>query len=457
MGLLAITISVTAAAYYPWPETVVESEMVGKPLFEQFDASSVRSISIVQYDTDRNGLDRIELRRSGEKWIIPARKNYIATNANQISLAVNSLNGNVLENRSSDQQDHVEYGVIDPLEFESTTNRASLGTKIVLEDRNKRELASLIVGSSLRNESQQNQMKHFVRIPGQPHVYVMEINPAALATDFTRWVSPNLLQLSKDLPIDSILIKNYRIDPTNVATGDKAWNYLATMDVVNRKTELKVPVEDTGDLETIEPTRENLLQLNGLGEFIGNIRFTDVQKKSVATATAIKKRSSNDDSVFEDLKPFGFSVVQTDAEPETEPKTRSANSIHNFNAIGGEVVVRTSDGVSISVLIGSLAESPSLGNLSLNHHIMLVAGVDQSILPVPKSPKKDDEELSQSQQKAYLRKLEERKSKLKTAVQRAGELNQVYADWYYIVSEEIIAGLRPELEIEKSTSTSEGE
>jgi hypothetical protein len=94
--------------------------MVDKPLFEEFDASSVRSISITKFDADRNQLDRMDLRRSGEKWLIPAKKNFLATQASQISRVINALNNcTVLENRSNNQQDHIEYGVVDPLEFES--------------------------------------------------------------------------------------------------------------------------------------------------------------------------------------------------------------------------------------------------------------------------------------------------------------------------------------------------
>jgi hypothetical protein len=74
MGVLAAVVSAVAAFFYPWPEPVVENDMVDKPLFEEFDASSVRSISITKFDADRNQLDRMDLRRSGEKWLIPAKK-----------------------------------------------------------------------------------------------------------------------------------------------------------------------------------------------------------------------------------------------------------------------------------------------------------------------------------------------------------------------------------------------
>jgi len=52
-ALLAVVVSGVAAAFYPWPERVVESEMVGKPLFESYDTSAVFKIRILKFDPAR--------------------------------------------------------------------------------------------------------------------------------------------------------------------------------------------------------------------------------------------------------------------------------------------------------------------------------------------------------------------------------------------------------------------
>lgn len=478
MGLIAAIISGIAATFYPWPEVVVESDLVGKPLFEAFDASSVRSISIIKYDSDRNGLDRIELRRSGEKWLIPAKQNFIANNARQISLAVNSLNGKVLENRSSDQQDHVLYGVVDPLEFESATNRKSLGTKVILQDRNNRELASLIVGDSPRNESQQLATKHFVRIPGQPNVYVMEVSTDSLVTDFPRWVNSDLLGAASQIPIETIEIKNYRLDAEKLSVEsatDLRWIYRCVTNVSKKTRTLEVPAQsaqesdDDSDKQTksgdnglaeIELTPENNAQLQQLGLFLGNIIFTDVQRKSPPAAAILKQRAAKKSTDLDSLAKFGF--VATDSKSKKDFGLQ-------FKSLGGEVVFRTTDGVAITILIGAIVENSTAVNLSLNHYVMLYATVDESLLPEPKrsepneeETKSDDAEKSdavkddaiaeqdnaaEKDEKAYLRLVAAREAKLKAATQRAAELNQAYADWYYIVSESIINGLRPDLTI----------
>jgi hypothetical protein len=443
MGLLALVAAGIAAAYFPWPETVIESEMVDKPLFEEYDISKVRSISIVRYDTNRNGLERIQLERLGEKWIIPANSKFIATNAAQIGLSVNCLkNCIVLENRSSNQENHVEYGVIDPVEYESTPNRSSLGTKIVLQDRNNKELASLIVGSTLKNQSDTDQKKNFVRIPGEPNVYVVEIDRRALATTFPSWVNPNLMQLSQENKIDSIEFKNYRVDPAQIGTnGDKRWLYRASINIKDQAFKLTAP-DKNGEMVEIEPRQEDTQKLGmAMSQQMGQIFFTDVKRKPAATAAKLKRLAKEDDTSgdLDPLGQFGFAKV-------------GFEDGFQFDATGGEVIVRTADGVNISLLIGTLATNSSGNDKTLNQHVMLYATVNESVFEVPEraTPSSDPAE-AEKQNKAYLRKVQARRELIKSARQRADDLNQGYANWCYVVSEKVIEALRPELSIDVLT------
>ena len=59
MVLLAVVSSGIAASFYPWPEQVVESEMVGEPLFESYDTTAVRSIEIEKFNTDKNEIENL--------------------------------------------------------------------------------------------------------------------------------------------------------------------------------------------------------------------------------------------------------------------------------------------------------------------------------------------------------------------------------------------------------------
>ena len=77
---------------------------------------------------------------------------------------------------------------------------------------------------------------------------------------------------------------------------------------------------------------------------------------------------------------------------------------------------------------------------------MLVAGVDESLIPEPEKPQAANEDSGDTEsQKVYLRKVAERVKQLKIGRQRAAALNESFSRWYYIISEDTVARLRPEL------------
>jgi hypothetical protein len=435
-GLIAGIISLVAAWYYPWPENLTRSDLVGKPLFESLEAKDVRTITVTEYDLDRNGLKQIVVRRSGEFWTIPAHQNFIANNAAQISEAINSVNTNVLEQRSNDLQDHVEYGVVDPMEFESTPARNSLGKKIVLQDRNNRELASLIVGGAPRDDANVNQTRRFVRITGKPGVYVVEINESALTTDFSRWVSSNLLEITDPNSIRSLTIKNYRSEKSQLATDEpiKLWRYQLNLDAKNQKQALLAP-NSQGELMEAEISADHANAIRQIGMYLTNIAFTDVRKKQKSLADLLKAPQTELVKGLSRLNESGFAAVA---------KQPDRNFGLQLQSTGGEFVLELMNGVSISLLVGDLVEAQTGEFGDLSRLVMLYATLDPQVLPLPEKPAGDDE----NEQKAYLRLVADREAKIKEAEKQVKLLNDYYGDWYFVVSEQILNGLMPELRVE---------
>lgn len=444
MAVIAIIASGVAASFYPWPVPIVESEIVGKPLFESYETTAVRSIRITEFNDDRNELDRMVLRRSGEKWIIPDRKKFIASNAMQISAAASSLNEVlVLDEKTDEQQAYLEYGVIDPDEYLTNPNRSALGTKIILEDRNGKPLASLIVGKMLKDDP--SRKKRFVRIPGQPSVYVIDFNPLALSTDFRSWVDPNLLQLGNQIPVDNILIENYQINP-EVGTDSRQLNYRAELAVGQEGLKL-VSVESGGSdgkWTKVGSSQKMTQQVQVVLNQIINIQFSDVRKKNVELAKLLREpRKDADDKLLDVLKPLGFF------------KSGFEHSTHQFESSGGDVTVATKDGVVVTLYIGTIADKTNSDDFKLRYNVMICAGVDESILPEPeKSAANDNPEVAEQEEKAYLREVEQRNTFIKSAYLRAAEFNQRHAEWIYIVSETVIENIRPDLDLSSSNPLS---
>lgn len=434
-ALLAALVSSVAAAFYPWPERVVESELVGKPLFESYDTSAVFKIRILKFDRDKEVLEQIALERKGEKWTIPASNKFIATNSTQIAVVAKSLNElTVLSEESSDSEAFLDKGVVDPSKYEATTDRSALGTKLILEDHKGRRIASLIVGSSL-NDEDKSLKNHFVRVPGQPTVYQVEFNKPSLTTDFTRWVNSDLFGFKQRAPSFApgmIGIDNYRIAPAGPATqGGLKRNYQAEFEFSKEGMGMVgfAKEDSAGKLQKFAPDEGLAKGFASMGGQIVNIKFHDVKKKPSSLAKAMRQPTEAvDDSVFEPLKEIGL------------VKKGFQEKNFDFEAVGGEVYVRHGDGVKVTLHIGDVATGAISDNLRVSLHVMVSAGVDESVFAIPPTP--DD-----PQDKEYLRKLKQRDDAIKAASIRASGLNQLHANWIYLVPEDVIESIRPDIEI----------
>lgn len=439
MLVLAAASTVLAMVYYPWAELVETDAAVGKPLFEEYSADQVRGIDITSFDSDRGTLNRIQLARRAEKWVVPARQDFIATNSQLTGTVVNALNDRtVYQVISENQQDHIKYGVVDPAEYTIDINVASLGRKLVLNDRNSKPIASLIVGSAVKNSPG----KRYVRVPGKPRVYMIDFDDGILTTEFAFWVSPNALQLktqpdAEGLQFRSLQIDNYQID--NIAVDDpiKNWNYRATVQPIANQLAVKsltVPIPDQPDAwKRLDTTPEQEAKLKAAALSLSSFFIDDVRRKKKELAGALQKPDSEtDDKLFAELPQFGFA------------KTGFEHGHWNFAAKNGQIAVAMAEGVRITVSIGDFAGENSRSTGKLNYYVMINAAVDHQFLPEPMRPVglPDDES---EQNRAFRRTVEVWSKATREAQRLARELNALHGDWFYLISEEDIANLRPEI------------
>jgi len=434
MVILAVVSSGIAASFYPWPERVVESEMVGKPLFDSYDTTAVRAIEIEKFNADKNEIEKIQLERDGEKWVLLQNRKYVASNARQVSAAANSLTEIlVLEEKTEDQQDHFEYGVVDPEDHLTQPNRSGLGTKIILEDRNGKPLGKLIVGANLKDDP--SGKKRFVRVPGQPSVYVVDFDPNALATDFERWVDPNLFQLA-NVPVEDIQVTDYRLSP-NQGVESEALNYRATLNVGQNGGALsKLDLANGKEWKPSQISTKMQGQAQAVFRQLPTISFSGVLRKNNEMQKLFESPTADSDAtVLQSLEKFGFY------------KVGFANGVFQFKSSGGEVSVTTKDGLKVKMYIGGLANRSSEEDLELSYYVLFNSEVDASVFPVPQNPKGDDDsEVDEQANKDYLKKVADRTSALKAANLRAAAFNRLRAEWVYVVPESVINGVRPDLD-----------
>lgn len=444
MLIMAGVSSLVAANYYPWPEAVSTGERINTLLFEEFNKDfnmdEVRGIKVVRYDNVRNELDSIQLRRVADKWIMPGKGNFVVTNLKQITDVASSLTEKKIREEMSDkQEDHIKYGVVDPGNFASSI-RSSLGTKIVLEGRQKKELGSLIIGAPVKSQAQVQQ--HFVRIPSQPHVYVIDFDSRILTTDVENWIDPNLLQLSgsPEQQPNSIEIDSYRVLPENIASETRDRIYRLRYALKGKQLgfdQLEIPNEDDEWIAAI-PTQNQQQQLASWVKVINGLTVSDVRRKSKELIKALRQPVDEFQPEFnKELNQFGFDQKSDDADYE-------------FRAAGGKFTVTTSGGVRMDVHIGNFVENAKTATGNSARYVLINAKVDDAQFPMPAKDADADEE-----DRAFLRAVDERDKKMKAARQVVRELNKTYANWFYMIDDKILEQLIPKVKLEMPTPSQE--
>ena len=432
MGLLAAAMAIVAIYYYPRPSEVVVDAKVNQNLFETYETNNVRNISITQYNEELNRMEQFRLRRKGERWVIPSAGDFPATRIARIGeVAKSFLDRTVLSLATNNEQGHVEYGVVDPTESGDTPSRSSLGMRVDLLDRNRADIANLIIGKPVPGSTDGVQ-RYYVRIPGQPAVYELEIPKGIFRTRLEDWIDPNLMELppptSEDVSISKVDVDQYRIDQEKIADADQQSLFRTGFEIDKGNLQnLKFEVFKDGNFVAQEPTQPQQVEMGMTLRSLGNVRYIDVVGKPQAVAKVLRSPMKIADAKsIKPLEQFGFRFSEG-----------------NFEASNGEISVATTDGVRVHLLFGSLAQRADTETLDLHFHAMLFAEMETSEFEEPTRPEGVDEDSTEN--KAYLRALEELDRRRKSAELRITELNKNWSKWIYIIPETTVNALRPDV------------
>ncbi len=439
MGLAAAATSVVAAIYFPWPTFEQTSERVNKPLFAELDAKLIRTLEIARVHPDKNLMERMLLERRGEKWVLTNYAGYTASNAFRIADVINNLvECTVLELETDKQLDHLKFGVLDMDEPEAGRNPGGIGWKVAVRDRNQRVLASLIVGHEVAGA--EGRQKRFVRVPGEPQVYVVDFDAQSLSTYFRDWVDPNLLQLqTAGLPGDRLLscrLQSYRVDPESLAADPQEQEfYDALLTVENNQLVVsRWQVGVDGAWVDREPSIEVKQFLQRAVVSLARLDFVDARPKEAALAESLKApEQSLAPAVYESALTWGFKQTSPAGQPV------------QFLATGGQLEVQLASGIRVVVYLGNIIPVSS-GDARLARVAMIVALFDESQFPQPQPPQNEDgSPLTDDQRREHAREMEQWESRVRQARQHAVNVNQIHAPWFYALDEDIVNLVRPEL------------
>ena len=153
-GVLAV------AAAWTWfqtqPVEVVGFEKVGEEFFGQFDDGlKARSLEVVAYDSETDGLKEFTVRYEDGAWRIPSHHNYPAEAAERLAKTATSLIGLTRESIVARRTNkHAELGVLDPADNDADPDTA--GQRITLKDENDEILADYIIGKPAGRVAEEN-------------------------------------------------------------------------------------------------------------------------------------------------------------------------------------------------------------------------------------------------------------------------------------------------------------
>ena len=465
-------------------------EMVGKPLFPQFtDPLGIKSLEIVKLDVagERNEFRIVEINGI---WSIPSHDNYPADAKDQMGKVAEALTDlKVLEviqpeeSRTDSTAFQTQYGVIDP-----TTENASLGEgvgiKITLGGSNDATLVNLIIGKEVALSKKSQDMMdesgsnlRYVRIAGQSPIYVISIDPSQFTTSFDQWIEKNLLDIST-LDIKEIFVDEYsfsvefiltntglRTEPRasfvgditllydGMAIGADKWSLARWMMFEGQNLEYKEQKLDSSkELDTE--------MLDSMVSALNDLKIVSVQKKPEKLAVTLRegKPFENielDTAMQESMQATGFYLVQL---PDLKQDTQKTKVQLLSNE--GDIQLRLKNGIIYHLRFGDLtgteseiAAENSLDStpvMGVNRYLFITAEFDSAIIPppelkpVPEIPTEgeanEQEELKQAREiveKMNQREQERYDTEIESGKNRATELSNRFADWYYVIAEDV--------------------
>jgi len=510
--LLAAAVGIGAMVGRPPQTSVPPSSQIGKPLFKDFqDPYEAKSLEIVEFDEELGQAESFKVAQKQGRWVIPSHEDYPADAEDNLKDAATVLvDLKVIDVASDGRQDHELYGVVEPNAEELELGDRGVGKLVVMKDGKGNELADLIIGKSVRDKESQR----FVRVPGSDRVYVVEVDPEKLSTNFESWIEDDLLDLN-GFDIQQMQLRDYSVQAGISPTGQLTLEYDPRLDMTVQwngddfKWELEELLEFRGgEMQTtaaLESEEIDKSPLDGMKSALDDLKIVDVRRKPVGLREDLKadKGFLNEREGIQSLFDKGFYPFR-DPDGDEELDIKSSD---------GEVLVRTKDGVEYTLRFGQIAGVDQGDEEStLNRYVMVNASLHGPSFPRPdfeqlpedsepqaedaeevtaeeaSAEEADDAEAEEAEEvtaeeaddaeaeeaeevtaeeaddaeaeeadakvdegdgeadiddererilKENQRKLDEYKEKRQKGEDRVQELNDRFADWYYVISEDV--------------------
>ena len=483
--------ALVAGAFYSQPklDEFEANSMVGQQLFPQFtDPLAVKSLEIVKFDVggERNDFRITEVNGT---WSIPSHDNYPADAKDQMGRVAEALTSLIVLEVIQPEESGVDsiafqtqYGVVDPTS-DNTLIADAVGAKITLTGANSETLVNLIIGKKASGRQSQDLMGRdeaslrYVRIANQSPVYVIDIDPSQFTTNFDQWIEKNLLDTStfdiKEIFVDEysfsveLAMTNFgmrevrKLSPVGdmtfgydgAAVGADKWSLVKWLAFEEQNRNYKE--------KQLESDKElNTDTLNSMVSALGDLKIVNVLKKPVVLAAALREGKPFDnivttsqesvlETMMDSMQETGFWLVGMQDIRGGDSQQSKIQLLSN----DGDIQLRLKNGIIYNFRFGDLTgtgsevplgqfDSPdameSTTKMVPNRYLFITAEFDPAFIPLPElKPVPEIPEEVEAIEKSNQREQERYDAAIASGKKRASELSDRFADWYYVISEDV--------------------
>lgn len=379
----ALVLAISAAVIEPESRVPAILSDQGQAFYPRFtDPQAPKTIEVVDYDEATATSLPLKVQFQHGKWVITSHYSYrvdIGDRLAKTAAALLDLKKDMV--RSDSPLDHAKYGVVDPLD-EKAGGLTGRGKRVTLRDANGAVLADYILGKPVEGKAGYR----YVRVPGERRTYAVKTD-ADPSAHFADWVNADLLRIAS-ASIRKVTINRYNIDP---GAGRMS------------NTETTVLTQDKGGWKSGSGQSLNLPAVRAMAVTLDGLRIVDVRPKPPGLAAGLR---------HEELQ----------LTLETALSLRQAGYFftpqgHVYSS-EGDMTVETNNGLMYSLRFGDVAAGDTKsGPSSDNRNLFVMVHFDAA------------------KAAAY--------GGAAAAGERAArELNDRFADWYYVISGKDFQSLR---------------
>ncbi|MFH1924310.1 MAG: DUF4340 domain-containing protein [Planctomycetota bacterium] len=281
IGFVAVAVVVALVVFISRPRLrePASENAIPAELFADFDDPlEAASLEIVKFNEETATLRPFKVAQVNNQWSIPSHENYPADAKDQLAKAAAGLVGlKPLDVASDSPRDHEIYGVVDPDPQKLQPGDTGVGTRVEMRNRADEVLLSLIIGKEVPDRSE----LRYVRVAGKDPVYTVKLNIDKLTTKFEDWIEKDLLKLNT-MDVRQAQINDYSYDPLTRKLDPRS---RMTLDYDDGESKWKLSEDKTAgeqdwvDREMAEDEELNTSKLNDMKWALDDLKIVDVARK----------------------------------------------------------------------------------------------------------------------------------------------------------------------------------